>query len=136
MFVTDDKQLSTGLSTGFPQCYSAAMSAPTLALWFLTLAALAASTCALFVALRTSDRSLLKQLSALLTRSREMEATLDELSAQLKAQRQRENMRAYRARKNGKSEEAEPDLVDQADGRAWVREMNERLARARLGVSK
>ena len=112
------------------------MTMSTLLLWLLTSVALFASIFALSAVLRTSDRSLSRQLSALSTRSRELEATLDELSAQLKAQRQRENMRAYRARRNGKSEEPDQDLVDQADSRAWVNKMNEELARARLGVRK
>ena len=109
------------------------MTIPTLLQWLLTAAALFASMSALFVALHTSDRSLSKRLSALSTAFKEAEATLEELSAQLKAMRQRENMRAYRRRKGGESSE-----IDElpADGRSWVQEMNERLARARLGVPK
>jgi uncharacterized coiled-coil protein SlyX len=110
------------------------MTTPTLALWFLTLAALFASIFALSVALRSSDRSLFSRLSALSMQCKEQSATLDELSAQLKAMRQRENMRAYRDRRAGKSAEAEPDT--EGDPRTWVRETNKQLALARLGVRK
>ena len=104
---------------------------PTLVLWSLTLAALCASIFALLVAVRSSDRSLSRQLSALSTRSRELEATLDELSAQLKAQRQRENMRAYRLRKGSKTETAD-DLDEETTSTQsadeWRRRMNRQLA--------
>jgi len=106
---------------------------PTLILWLLTLAALCISTFALFAALHTSDRSLYKRLSALSGSLDEHSATLDLLGEQLKALRQRENMRAYRARRNGKSEE--PDEPPQ-DSRDWVHRTNEQLALSRLGVRK
>lgn len=108
------------------------MTIHTVLLWSLTLAALFASIFALSVALRSSDRSLYSRLSALSMQCKEQSATLDELSAQLKAMRQRENMRAYRDRRNGKS--AEPDAGD--DPRAWVNETNKQLALSRLGVRK
>lgn len=113
------------------------MTIPMLLLWSLTLAALCASIFALSAVLRSSDRSLSRQLSALSTRLREQEATLEELSGQLKSMRAREHMRAYRARKDGKSLEGDAgEQLDLGAGRAWVQDMNERLARARLGVPK
>lgn len=113
------------------------MTTTTLLLLSLTSVALFTSIFALSAVLRSSDRSLSRQLSGLSTRLREVETTLDELSAQLKALRQRENMRAYRSRKAGKSDDPEPELdLDDTSGRAWVQQMNERLARARLGVPK
>lgn len=113
------------------------MMEPMHAMWFLTLAALFASIFALVVAFRTSDPSLSRRLSGLSTSLKEAEATLDELSAQLKAMRQRENMRAYRDRKRAGAEDEEPAAEPARRGqsnRDWVQEMNERLARARLGV--
>lgn len=113
------------------------MTIPMLLLWSLTLAALCASIFALSAVLRSSDRSLSRQLSALSTRLREQEATLEELSGQLRSMRAREHMRAYRARKRGESPEDEPQSeLELGGGRAWVQAMNEKLARARLGVSK
>jgi biopolymer transport protein ExbB/TolQ len=109
---------------------------PTLLLWSLTLAALCTSIFALFVAYRSSAQYQSKRLFDLSNSLREQSATLDTLAEQLKAMRQRENMRAYRNRRSGKSEELdEPD--DRAgDQRDWVRKMNEQLALSRLGVRK
>lgn len=113
------------------------MTIHTLLLWSLTLVALCASIFALSAVLRSSDRSLSRQLSALSTRLKEQEATMEELSGQLRSMRAREHMRAYRARKAGKSDEPEPqDELELGEGRAWVQQMNEKLARARLGVPK
>lgn len=110
---------------------------PTLALWSLTLAALCASIFAVYVALRSSDRYLSRRLSALSESLREQSATLDTLGEQLKALRQRENMRAYRNRRAGKSEEpSDEDESPAADQRDWVHRMNEKLALSRLGVRK
>lgn len=118
------------------------MTTITLVTLLLSSVGLFVSIFALSVALHSSDRSLSKRLSGLSTSFKEAEATLDELSSQLKALRQRENMRAYRARKTGKSA-ALDDWVDpddlatsesSGDGRRWVQRMNEQLARARLGV--
>jgi len=110
------------------------MTIPTLLQWLLTSAGLFISIFALFVALHSSDRSLSKRLSAHSTQLQEQQATLDELSAQLKALRQRENMRAYRRRRGGESNEDEQ--LELSDGRSWVQNMNEKLARARLGVPR
>ncbi len=78
---------------------------PTLLLWSLTAVALCLSIFALAVAFRTSDPSQSRRLSALSTSLKEAEASLDELSAQLRAMRQREAMRAYRLRKRGGSQD-------------------------------
>lgn len=110
------------------------MTIHTLLLWFLTSGALLTSIFALFVALRTSGPFLSRQLSALSMTLREQQTNLDELTLQLKAMRQRENMRAYRRRKGGESSETDDEPA--GNGREWVQSMNERLARARLGVPK
>ncbi len=107
------------------------MTVPTLLLLLLSSVALFTSIFALFAVLRTSDRSLSRQLSALSTRLKEQEATTEELGGQLKAMRAREHMRTYRRRKAG---DAETDEDPPADKRDWVRKTNEQLALSRLGV--
>ena len=97
------------------------------------MAALCASIFALFVAHRSSGQYLSRRLSALSDTLKEQSATLDTLAEQLKAMRQRENMRAYRHRRNGKSDEADEPPQD---SREWVHRTNEQLALSRLGVRK
>ncbi|HMQ58907.1 MAG TPA: hypothetical protein PKE65_10200 [Rhizobiaceae bacterium] len=102
------------------------MTIPTLALWSLTSAALFTSICALFVALRSSARSLSKRLSELSERQSTQEESLEALSVALRNLRSRLNMANYRDRKRGKS--AEPTDEPQQDGREWVRKANMALA--------
>jgi len=103
------------------------MTIPTLALWFLTLAALSASIFALFAVLRSSAHAQSKQLY-------EHSMQLEQLTLQLRNLRSRLNMAAYRERKASEAgstssiteNDDAPDA--QRDPDAWKRAMNRTLA--------
>lgn len=108
----------------------------TLLLLSLTLAGLCISIFALFAAHHSSGRYQSKRLSELSDTLREQQGTLDTLAEQLKAMRQRENMRAYRNRRAHTDDDETPAEPKTRDQRDWVRQMNETLALSRLGVRK
>jgi len=111
-----------------------------LYVWSLIAAALSLSTCALFVALRSSGRSLSKRLAALLTRLENLEADQDstrsELLTQLKRERQRANMANIRARQKATEQDEPAELLNgsAASGQLsedekdrWQRDMNRKI---------
>lgn len=116
------------------------MTTPTLAMLSLTLVSLAASIFALVVALRTSDRSLSKRLSALSTSLADQVATLDDHAVQIRALRARINMGKLRAERKA----AEESGADSGNGTAplspqgesaddrWARETNLAIATGRI----
>jgi len=104
------------------------MTIATAVTLLLTLAALFASTFALFAARRSLALSRSRLPSELLTRLAEAEANLETLSSQLRNVRSRLNMQAYRARK---AEEPEPEADNGAE---WRRRMNAELAAGRISA--
>lgn len=113
------------------------MTIPMLALWSLTVLALLLSIFALSVALRSSGRSLSRQLYVLSTQSQELAESHEALSVQLRNLRSRLNMQASRARK-AQAADAEPSdgELPLAGGSSlppdeWKRRMNLQLATGR-----
>ena len=93
----------------------------------LSILALAVSTCALFVALRTSARSLSKRLYELSASLNEQAEMSERLTTQLRNLRSRLNMQAYRARKvTGDQTDGEPSGEESPD--SWKKRMNRQLA--------
>ncbi len=106
-------------------------------MWLLTLAGLSISISALIVALRTSDRSLLKRLSAHSMQLEQHSDTLEQCSLAIRNLRSRANMAALRAGKKELAESPDSSRVtgngsaskqESADDQ-WARETNLAIAK-------
>lgn len=110
---------------------------PMLTFWLLSAAALCASIAALFVALRTSDRSLLKRFAALSASLSDLDDTVASLAQALNRERSRQNMRELRARRkpteNGGDVETGMALSE-AEKDRWQRDMNFKIATGQVKV--
>jgi len=117
------------------------------ALLSLSSAALCISTCALYVALRSSARSQSRRLSALSTRLDHTDALIDLLQVTFKdlARREQARLTMQRLRANEKMEPREADTFPGSNGQSqpltedveaakdrWQRETNLKIARGEI----
>jgi len=111
---------------------------PMLSLLLLTSAGLCISICALAVALRTSARSLSKQLAVLSTRQEALELEQQSLEANHRKLRSRLNMQNYRAREKENGEDASTDgSAPSETGTSSPGEIDEEArARARAAMNR